>query len=81
MDYSKDWDLSTIPKEEFYKEARRRQASAPRPNRRVLRPCPYCGETYARVELEAHKPVCPQNPRVKRILEANRAKSGGADTK
>lgn len=71
MDYSEEWDLTTIPKEEFYREARRRQASAPRPGGRVLRPCPYCGEVKSRLELDAHKPVCARNPRVQRILAAN----------
>ena len=71
MDYSDDWDLSTIPKEIFYREMQRRRATAPRPGRRVSRPCPYCKEPFATVELNAHKPVCPQNPRVQRILAAH----------
>ncbi len=70
MDYSEEWDLSTIPREVFYKEARRRQATAPRPGRRVLRDCPYCKKTFATAELNAHKPVCPENPRVRRVLAA-----------
>jgi hypothetical protein len=71
MDYSDDWDLSTIPKDVFYREAHRRRSTAPRPGRRVSRPCPYCKEMFATAELNAHKPLCPQNPRVQRILAAH----------
>ena len=77
MDYSEDWDLTTIPKEKLFSEVRRRQASAPRPGRRVLRDCPYCGQKMATVELNAHKPVCPRNPRVQRVLAAQQARESG----
>jgi hypothetical protein len=73
MDYSEDWDLTTIPKDKLFSEVRRRQAKAPRPGRRVLRDCPYCGQEMATVELNAHKPVCLQNPRVQRVLAAQQA--------
>jgi hypothetical protein len=70
VDYHKDWDLSTIPHELFYRESARRRSTAPRPGRRVMRECPYCGLEFSTVELIGHKPVCPENPRVQRILAA-----------
>lgn len=74
-DYREDWDLTTIPKEVFYREVRRRQVTAPRPGRRILRPCPHCGAMFPTRELKDHKPLCEKNPRVQRILAAQKKQS------
>lgn len=75
MDYTPEWDLTTIPHNEFYREARRRQASAPRPSLHKPSPCRWCRAEFPTTNArKAHEPLCEQNPRVKKILASQKGK-------
>ncbi len=62
-------DLSTVPDEVIFRESQRRMARRERPDARVLRPCPYCGQPMGKRQLDAHRGQCDKNPRVIRIRE------------
>ncbi len=54
MKWTKHWDLSTIPRALFLSErSRRLAAERPEPARKkVLRPCPRCGQLCGARELK-----------------------------
>lgn len=76
MDFSNEWDLTTIPTDAFYRELQRRRAALPRPGRRKPRVCRWCKEEIpTATELRRHQPICEKNPRVARILAEQKARA------
>lgn len=74
MEYSQEWDLSSIPDTAFYAELQRRRASKPRPGRRNPGLCRWCNQPQPSVrDRRKHQTVCPKNPRVARILAAQQS--------
>lgn len=66
------WDLGSIPDDLWRAENMRRVAQRGHPKMIRLRNCPHCGQPFPARKWREHKGQCPQNPRVQRILEANK---------
>jgi hypothetical protein len=59
--WTPQFDILTVPDDVLLSESARRlrmrQVDAPRP--KVLRPCPYCLQSFGARELRDHRPICP----------------------
>lgn len=76
MEFTQEWDLTTIPDEALRREVQRRRARKPRPTSRKPAACIWCKEMQpTATERRAHQRLCSKNPRVQRILEAQAKKT------